>query len=249
MVSILSVVQGTFNQSDARFGETAGVQCACMSLFSLCWSVVKSIFRWSPSDLDFVLINGDSIYKDLLHGPGGLSFVRHLSIDDLPHEIHFPQGLVGIEFLENKTGEISYNRSDATLVSLFYSVSIIGNGFLIFINGFTIAVIYGRGLNSYFLFDSHSRNQQGLPVPEGKSILIKFSRVQDIENYLRETYLHPHVQSCYFQIQFIRVDISDSDRNSLKREFSIQKRKERDQKRKGNFIGARKQLINKNKKN
>ena len=39
---LLKSVQGSFNQSNiGMFGETAGHQCACNALFSICWSLVR----------------------------------------------------------------------------------------------------------------------------------------------------------------------------------------------------------------
>ena len=43
--SIEKVIQESFHQGNPRFGRTAGVQCACNSLFALCWSHV----RWFKS--------------------------------------------------------------------------------------------------------------------------------------------------------------------------------------------------------
>ena len=37
-------VQGNFNQGNIElFGETAGGQCACNALFSVCWSVIRKV--------------------------------------------------------------------------------------------------------------------------------------------------------------------------------------------------------------
>ena len=43
LYQIIRSVQGSFNQGIALFGETAGRQCACNALFSICWSVVRDI--------------------------------------------------------------------------------------------------------------------------------------------------------------------------------------------------------------
>ena len=41
---IIRPVQGSFNQGNVvLFGETAGRQCACNALLSICWSVVRDI--------------------------------------------------------------------------------------------------------------------------------------------------------------------------------------------------------------
>ena len=44
---ILKVVQGSFHQGHPKFGHTAGVQCACNSLYALCWSTVKRVTVWT----------------------------------------------------------------------------------------------------------------------------------------------------------------------------------------------------------
>ena len=67
---ILRTVQGSFNQGNiALFGDTAGRQCACNTLFSICWSVALEISFWKTIDLDFILVEGDKLYKSLnFHG-------------------------------------------------------------------------------------------------------------------------------------------------------------------------------------
>ena len=58
------VVQGSFHQGNREFfGETAGIQCACNSLYALCWVQIKQIFHWGKSDLDHILVEGDFYTK------------------------------------------------------------------------------------------------------------------------------------------------------------------------------------------
>jgi len=78
--STLSSVLGTFNQGNARFGSTAGRQCACNSLFSIFWSHVRNIDNWTKHDLDRILIEGDKIYNSL-------NTQNYLSVEDLPDQI------------------------------------------------------------------------------------------------------------------------------------------------------------------
>ena len=59
------VVLGTFHQGDQRFGETVGVQCACNSLYALCWSEIRQVSIWKPGDFDHILFEGDILYKSL----------------------------------------------------------------------------------------------------------------------------------------------------------------------------------------
>ena len=78
--NLLKVVQGSFHQGDPKFGQTAGIQCACNSLFSLCWSSIKRVTVWTTYDLDYVLESGDQLYKSL-------KINNMLSVDDLPRNV------------------------------------------------------------------------------------------------------------------------------------------------------------------
>ena len=40
---IKDYVLGSFHQIDKGFGKTAGMQCACMALIALCWSIITKV--------------------------------------------------------------------------------------------------------------------------------------------------------------------------------------------------------------
>ena len=40
---IKDYVLGSFHQSDKGFVKTAGMQCACMALIALCWSIITKV--------------------------------------------------------------------------------------------------------------------------------------------------------------------------------------------------------------
>ena len=62
---ILKITQGSFHQADIKFGETAGRQCACNTLFSIAWSAIRRAGLWNTTDIDFILTESDKIYKQL----------------------------------------------------------------------------------------------------------------------------------------------------------------------------------------
>ena len=62
---LCKVVQGSFNQGNAMFGETTGIQCTCMALFTISYSTLKEVNRWDQFNFDIVSINGDALYKSL----------------------------------------------------------------------------------------------------------------------------------------------------------------------------------------
>ena len=63
-IHISKIVQGTHHQGDTHYGTTAGIQCLCISLMAVCWSLIKSISRWDDSnDLDQILGKADELFK------------------------------------------------------------------------------------------------------------------------------------------------------------------------------------------
>ena len=55
VIPYLKVVQGSFNQEDRKFGETADRQCAFITLFSIAWSAIRRVGLWNtltPKNFD-----------------------------------------------------------------------------------------------------------------------------------------------------------------------------------------------------
>ena len=64
-IQLKKSVQGSCNKGYERFGTTAGMQCTCISIFLLCWSVIGKVSIWQSHDLDYIICTGYKIYKDL----------------------------------------------------------------------------------------------------------------------------------------------------------------------------------------
>ena len=200
-------VQGSFSQGNiALFGETAGRQCACKPLFSICWSVVQEISFWKTIDLDFILVEGDKLYKSL-------NFQGYLNIDQLPRQVQILRYTVNLEILEeNFHDDIAiYGESFLTV----FNISSVnnGSGCILFLCSYAVAMfkhVHGTGNVSYFLFDSCCRNSRGITDGEiGFSILMKFESLFQIETYIEEVYqISGRMYPPYFQIQFNSVILS-----------------------------------------
>ena len=94
---LCKVVQGSFNQGNAMFGETAGIQCACMALFAISYSTLKEVNRWDQFVLYIFLTNGDALYKSLRRQ-------TLLTVEDLPRDFKMGKETVFAQFQENKYG-------------------------------------------------------------------------------------------------------------------------------------------------
>ena len=111
---IIKSVAGSFNQGDARFGTTAGSQCACNSLFSICWSVIRKVSVWKTLDLDTILIEGDRVYK-LLN-----NLNDYLSVDDLPNRILHNNCQFNVDLLSLVTGEATPSTKQSILAKYLF---------------------------------------------------------------------------------------------------------------------------------
>ena len=200
---VLKVVQGSFHQGHPKFGQTAGIQCACNSLFTLCWSSIKRVAVWITSDLDHVLESGDCLYKSL-------NTNNILSVDDLPQNVTVEGCALRTTMLKNETGIMNITDHLDFLEQSYQKLSDTGNGLIFFINGYTFALIWSK--SAVFLRDSHSRDEQGFTTPDGTSVLLKFRSLDDVQSYITNIYLvHQNMQITFYQLQYIKIETENID--------------------------------------
>ena len=53
--TIIKVVQATHHHVDVRYGASNGLQCSCMSLISVSWTLFKFPGLYDKFDLDCIL--------------------------------------------------------------------------------------------------------------------------------------------------------------------------------------------------
>ena len=201
-----------------KFGHTAGIQCACNSLFAICWSVIKRVTVCTTSDLDYILENGDSMYKSL-------NTDNILNVDDLPHNISVEGYMLTVS---------TNNQFD--LLEGSYKENNTGNGLIFFISGYTFPLIWSK--SAFFLCDSHSRDEKGYITSNGTSVLLKFKSLHDVQNYITEVYLvQQNTQSTFCQIQYVHVE-TQSDISLILNSFNKNKEKQRKRKCHADTLGS-----------
>ena len=155
------------------------MQCSCNTLLAVCRAKFRKVSRWNSFDLDFVLNLRDNVFKSLgLH--------QYLDASDLTEHVSFH----GNSWTRNKT----YLHGGEAIICIRFLFSPFlpcsRNAALLFINSTVTAIIsYSR---SYYLFDSHSRDSRRFAVSSGTSVLLKFSCLQQVENYIEV--IHPEYQ-------------------------------------------------------
>ena len=82
------------------FWETAGIRCACMTLFAISYSTITEINRSDQSDLDILLVNGDALYKTFIRQTllTAEDLLRNFDLGEEKEEKVYPH------FKENKYG-------------------------------------------------------------------------------------------------------------------------------------------------
>ena len=151
-IKILKFVQGNFNQGDERFHESRGIQCSCMTIVSICMTKVRKPTIWKELDLDFVLTQGDNLFKST-----GIN--RMLYSDELPKVFDLENSKFVIEFPRTDDKFISDEGKLAKFIDKdFFFLSEI-SGAIIFLKDYCISVLKEK--KSLFVFDSHSRDKNG----------------------------------------------------------------------------------------
>ena len=165
-----------------------------------------------------------------------LQIFRYLSIDDLPHHLFlWTQHILQVQYLENMTGEICLNAYITSISQIISNCQCLGNGALLIINNYTLSILWGR--QCFFIFDSHSRDEEGKHAPNGTAVLLKFHSLAKLEEYIKNTYYGQNQQqsSMYFQIQFIKFLCSEDDTQAISSELRrlrtlLKKQRERNSK-------------------
>ena len=60
--------------------SSRGIQCSCMSLMSVSWTLFKCESIWDSFDLDCILQKGDILFKSLNN-------YGYIGMEDIPQEI------------------------------------------------------------------------------------------------------------------------------------------------------------------
>ena len=196
----ISTVRGSYHQADRRFGQSAGTQCMCNALFSVCFSVTRKACHWTTWDLDYILNMGDALYNRV-----GL-IGQMLPADRLPDIVSFEGFNIQIHKAHLQDGLLRRTNESFLQISDHFNSNSGRSGMIFIIGGFTFSIIYTSA--GVYVFDSHSRDDNGFPSPTGTSVLMKFRSLRETEEYIRQVYLeNNNNEQQYFQIQYLYIVI------------------------------------------
>ena len=203
--AIRKAVQASHHQSDIRYGSDSAVnQCTANAHFAIIFSSIKRVNLWKSFDLHYVLKQGDKIFKKVCENK---KLYEYLAVDELP--LNFP--LEGTNVSARRLAHESLLFAEKN--NLFenyrhYSESDRGNGAIFTCGGYSVAIIFAE--NNRFLFDLHSRNTYGLHDPNGQAVLLSFSTVSSLNNYIKSFYeISSYISSeTQNDLQYISIEIT-----------------------------------------
>lgn len=208
---ITRAVTGNFHQADERFSvDSRGKQCVPNSAVSLLYSQIVNPGFWESSDLDKILIEGDSLYNLITFNftQKGYLYASQIPvfIQKFNKNFKIEPTLISTAYLGEavNTPEPCVHYKDAL------NKIIVNTGAIIIIGSNAFAVQYEN--QKIHVFDSHSRNKQGYPVADGKSVLITFSHLSDLYNYV-SNYAQIFLQNT-FEITYLKITNSASESRS-----------------------------------
>ena len=104
----MKAANATHHQGDIRYGMPRGIQCSCMSLMVVYWALFYSASIWDFFGLDCILNIGELLLRYQNN-------YRYLGMAYLPQDIFIKNSSINVEFLNNRTGEIT---AESYLVSI-----------------------------------------------------------------------------------------------------------------------------------
>lgn len=132
--TVLKCTKASFNQAHEKFGETRGIQCTCISLFDICFSLFKQVSRWDKTDIDYVIEKGDFLYKTQ-------NTQNFLSCDELPRTVIVEHVESDIQFFENRSGILQGELPHFNRLTLFNNLQQEFSGILFLISGVAFSIL------------------------------------------------------------------------------------------------------------
>ena len=167
--------------------DSIGKQCTCNAILALCELPASSTY--TAGLLDFILLQGDQMYKDIQPSLCHADRNQYLTFEQLPNRVPIqnPKYVVSKHDSYHTNGR-RIDHTGGLVVSLHESLlrSFYQSNTILLMIGSNALAMFKKDQNTYYVFDSHSRSSQGSIVSDGTSVLLKFISIDLLETYLRK---------------------------------------------------------------
>ena len=149
------------------------------------------------SDLPMVVAQNISNLPVTVHKvPTDIS-VQQNQKDSQIWTIHYGKELQGLVIADQEI-ESHYYDIHTALLNTFQN----GNHAIFILEGYMLAIIKQADL--FYIFDSHARDISGMPDPNGTAVIMRFTNILELEQYLY--CLSPELHTNYFEIVPIQMN-------------------------------------------
>lgn len=179
-----SVVKAGWHQGQTIFPSCSrGRQCVAMDVAAACHATIKPVEAWVTSDLNDIMLNGDALYREIARNQP-CNITGFLMVSDVPDcitafnekfSVATMPATYGIWMPDNKENSRSSLKSSLTRVQSPAAIIIMKE----------TAIVLLKTHNALYIFDSHSRCDQGLPTSRGRAVLLSFASSDDLMDYFQ----------------------------------------------------------------
>ena len=204
-----TVISGNLHQGN-RFFEYPGIQCTFISLYSLVCMTEKPPQLWTANDVDSCVISGNERFITHCIDKGmapqmllASELPKCLSLENstftcLQSENEVKVGTLGIFSTAEESIMTSLNNS---LEQTFHNF----NSCLFLCGGITIAL--AKRESTFYVFDPHSRDQDGFQHPTGNAVLVICQNICQSKQFVKELFTQSLRLSASEQFELVPVRI------------------------------------------
>ncbi|KAJ8671254.1 hypothetical protein QAD02_002513 [Eretmocerus hayati] len=212
-----TIIRGTFNQSDPRFGsESRGRQCTAIAKASIAMSFVADPHLWAAEDVDYVVMVGDLLYQESILARTGIPnepLAEYLATEEVVRDFCIGSKIISTNITNDVYGNFlarEYGfRNLRDILELVRDTSVSG---ILTSCGVPVSLIGIHGFVGYF--DSHSRSVDGEIVPEGVACLVSTSDIEHLHDLLIRNLCGSYEVARQVQCHFTKIDVQIADESN-----------------------------------
>ena len=167
--------------------------------------------EWTFADIDACVIDGNAYFIE--HCKERNMRPQMLLANELPQSITIGNHMFVCFQSDDKieTGILGFNEAEAehsinTLTDAMIRSFAASDSCLLFCGGLTVAIVQRESM--WFVFDPHSRGNDGLLNPDGSAVLVSFSCIRKTNLFLERLFTQSLGLSLLTQFELVSLNIS-----------------------------------------
>ena len=220
------VMSGKLHQGDNCF-QYPGIQCTYISFWALVYMTIKTPMSWNVNDIDSCVINGNARFLE--HCIQRKLQPQKLLAKELPKFVVVNSNAFECHQLDEeiKVGTLNQESIDDkvyadTLSNALFKSLLNSDSCLFVCGGQTIAI--AKRENTFYVFDPHSRGNDGLLHHTGSAVLVSFTEIECLTMFIEKLFLRSLRLKSSEMFELVPIQISmisdDKERQILKQTCS-----------------------------